>query len=134
MGTHPKLQLQLQPQHPQPQQDYRHEESILSSPYRSKGPDKRENLVSSPFRSCVNGSGNSGGGIVGGFWSKIIKTQKRQQQQQQQRQAQQKRHQQYQTMADSPNDSTSATTNPSSDQVEFLSRLETIRASGLLDN
>lgn len=130
-STHPKSQSHLQPQ-----QDYRHEESILSSPYRSKGPDGRKSLVSSPFRSCVNSNGNSGGGgggLVGGFWSKIVKTQKRQQQQQQ-RQAQQKRQQQYQTMADSPNDSTTATTNPSSDQAEFWSRLEMIRASGLLDN
>jgi hypothetical protein len=63
-----------------------------------------------PWRSCVNG--NDGGG----FWNKIHKPKKRQQQQQQ-----------HPTISDSL-DATSL-----SDQAGFWPRLQTIRASGLLD-
>jgi len=119
----PQQHQQQQQQSQQQQHRYEQSSNLSSSSFLSKGMDGRRHPVS-PFRSCV--TGNGGGGGIGGFWNKIRKTQQRRRQQQQQQQCPR-------IGADGSLDTT-ATDCCSSDRAGFWFRLETIRASGLLDD
>lgn len=96
------------PQDLQQQLPHQEPRRSLSSSFLSKGINGGKSLIS-PLRSCVNGNG------AAGIFSKIQKQQKQQHR--------------YPTM-----NGALETTDTVSDQTEFWSRLEAIRASGLFDD
>jgi serine/threonine protein kinase len=113
-GVH---QQSLRPEHHRQQRfrfELQRQQRNLSALF-AKGMEGRRSMES-PWRSCING--NAGGGI----WNKIQNAQKRRQQQRQQ------------SVGSDLDDSTATGSDTWSDHAAFWSRLETIRASGLLDD